>query len=147
MGVGKNSKKAEKAKRRMGLRRRLRVERLTERRVLAAITGMVFEDANLSFRQDADESTLGSRLLYLDINDNAAIDAGEPFAVGGDDGSFAFENLVDGTYQLRLYNGTNSQQQSFPVQPIANGKVVAIEDGLGLSVSGDASGRLDRPNA
>ena len=138
MGVGKNSKKARKAKRRIELRRRLRVERLSERRVLAAITGTVFEDVNLSMRQDAEESSLGGRLLYLDINDNAAIDSGEPVALGGEDGSFSFENIADGVYQLRIYNGTDSQQQSFPVQPNTNGDVVEVANGVQVGIAGDS---------
>jgi WD40 repeat protein len=133
MGVGKNSQRSGRQRRRIGIRRRLRLERLTERRVLATITGMVFDDANLSMQQEANEVGLGKRLLYLDTNNNGAIETGEPFALGSDDGSFEFTDLADGTYYLRLYNGTDSQRQSFPSLAEASGQAVDLENGIELA--------------
>jgi hypothetical protein len=139
MGVGKNSQKSSRQARRGGIRRRLRLERLTERRVLATITGMVFEDTNLSFRQDADEVGLGNRLLYLDLNQNGLIEHDEPFALGREDGSFEFSDVPDGTHQLRLYNGTDSQQQSFPIQTVGSGQVVKLRGGISLATANNAA--------
>ena len=53
---------------RIGQRRSLRLERLCDRRVLAAITGMVFEDANQTLRLDDGEAGLEDRIVYLDLN-------------------------------------------------------------------------------
>ena len=136
MGVGKNSKKAGKQQKRLMLRRRLRVERLAERRVLATVTGLVFEDANLSFRQDAQESTLNNRLVYLDLNTNGTIDTGEPFAQSID-GSFAIPNVSDGVYDLRLYNGTDSQKQVFPTTATSISQTVSVVNGFDVASAGD----------
>ena len=100
---------------RVGVRRRLLVERLNSRRVLAAITGVVFEDLDQSFRQEAEESVLSNRLVYLDANNNASLDSGERFVLTQDDGSFQFDDLDDGEYLLRLFNGSQSQTQTSPV--------------------------------
>lgn len=98
------------------VRRRLLVERLGERRVLAAISGAVFEDADLSLQREVDESAAASRLVFIDSNQNERLDNGEPIAITGEDGSFRFEGLADGRYLLRLFNGTSTQIQTTPVQ-------------------------------
>ncbi|MCG8652287.1 MAG: dockerin type I domain-containing protein, partial [Pirellulales bacterium] len=110
----------------MKVRRRLLVEHLGDRRVLATISGAVYDDANFSFQRDPSETTLGHRLVYIDANDNATLDNGEQFVVAADNGSFAFPNLQDGTYILRLFNGTASQQQTAPVEATLAGEVVTV---------------------
>ncbi|MEM9587933.1 MAG: hypothetical protein AAGA03_11695, partial [Planctomycetota bacterium] len=96
--------------------RRPRIETLDDRRVLAALTGVVFDDVDGSLRQEANESGLAGRLVYLDVNQNAKLDTSEPFALTGDSGAFEFDDVADGDYSVRLYNGTSSQQQTFPIQ-------------------------------
>ncbi len=113
-----------KSNRRTVVRRRLLVEQLGDRRVLAAITGAVFDDANFSFHRDQGEVNLASRLVYIDANDNATLDEGEQFVVAEQDGTFSFPNLGDGTYLLRLFNGTSSQQQTSPVEATISGETV-----------------------
>ncbi len=107
-------------------RRRLIVEHLGERRVLASITGAVFDDANFSFRQDDGEANVPSRLIYIDSNANAKLDVGEQFVVAEPDGTFEFGDLADGTYHLRLFNGTDSQQQTAPVEATVVGETISI---------------------
>ena len=75
------------------VRRRLLVERLGERRVLAAISGAVFEDADLSLQREVGESAAASRLVFIDANRNDRLDNGEPVSITGEDGSFRFEGL------------------------------------------------------
>ena len=120
--------------------RRLLVERLTERRVLAAITGEVFEDVNLSLRRDASEPALESRVLYLDANQNAALDDGETVALTDSSGQFMFSNLSEGTYLVRLFDGTSTQQQTFPIEAQIQGPGLTVAGGsdilpLGQSVA------------
>ncbi len=76
-----------KPKRRVKVRRRLLVEHLGDRRVLAAITGAVFDDANHSFQKEAGEENVPRRLVYIDANDNAALDVGESFVVAEENGT------------------------------------------------------------
>lgn len=117
------------------VRRRLLVENLGDRRVLAAITGAVFEDANFSFQQDQQETALASRLIYIDSNANAELDAGERFVVAEPDGTFAFPGMADGTYLLRLFDGTSSQQQTSPIEATISGESVTV-DGQQLILDG-----------
>ena len=58
--------RSEPSQRRISVRRRLLMEKLGDRRVLATLTGIVFDDANESFQQDPGEVGLQSRLVYLD---------------------------------------------------------------------------------
>lgn len=109
-------------------RRQLRLERLTDRRVLAAITGAVFEDTNHSLGLDDSEQGAAARLVYIDSNNNASLDPGERYALADDAGQFALTDLDDGTYQVRLFNGTSSQLQTVPVEPGGIGAVYEITD-------------------
>ncbi|MEM9826795.1 MAG: dockerin type I domain-containing protein [Planctomycetota bacterium] len=103
---------------RIGRRRRartLRVERLPGRRVLAAITGTIFDDTNASMDRDESEAGLIGRLVFLDQNANAIPDVGEAFALTDADGRFRFENLSGGDFRVALFNGTQTQVQTSPV--------------------------------
>ncbi len=123
---------------RLSVRRRLKVETLTDRRVLAAITGTVFDDVNHSLRQDDGESGALSRLVYIDANDNATLDVGEKIALANDSGEFEFLDLDDGTYQVRLFNGSNSQVQTVPVGTEGIGPVFDVADASSLIASESA---------
>ncbi|QDT09369.1 dockerin type I domain-containing protein [Planctomycetes bacterium K23_9] len=125
-----------RGKKRTKLRRRLVLERLTDRRVLAAITGTVFGDIDHSYRQEAGEQSLPDRLVYVDVNQNASIDTGEPFALTDDAGGFAFTGLPDGEYQIRLYDGSTSQTQVTPVAATRDGSPIMVASGFDLTTSG-----------
>ncbi len=116
------------SRQRQRIRRRLVVERLGQRRVLAAITGTVFEDLNLSSQREVGEPVAPQRLVYIDSNDNAQLDPDERFVVGERDGSFRLDDLADGVYSVRLFNGTPSQSQTAPVSAHVVGATVAVED-------------------
>lgn len=122
------------SQRRAKVRRRLFVERLAERRVLAAITGAVFDDANHSLQQEVGESNAPSRLVYIDTNDNAELDNGESFVVAETDGTFEFPFVEDGTYLLRLFNGTQTQTQTVPIEATTEGNTVSVTDALQLEL-------------
>lgn len=114
--------------RRTRTRRTLRVQLLDERRVLAALTGVVYDDANDSMRRDADEAGLVGRLVYVDQNENASLDAGERYGLTDADGNFSIDGMVDGDYQIRAFNGTNSQTQTSPTSAIHKHDVIARTD-------------------
>ena len=137
MDSQQNSNGANRLKKRSKLRRRLILERLTDRRVLAAITGMVFEDANDSFQQDAAEVALPHRLVYLDVNQNAVLDTGETFAVADENGDFSIQGLPDGDYDLRLYDGSVTQSQTFPIDAAMSEFPVAASDLTQVLVDGN----------
>ncbi len=116
--------------------RTLCIERLTERRVLAAITGLVFEDANVTLRREVGEGILADRLVYLDTNTNGAIDAGEPWRVTDNGGRFIFNDLSSGDYQVRLFDGSLSQHQVTPRTLGELSNPIAISQFSHLSVVG-----------
>ena len=114
------------------VRRRLGLEKLVDRRVLAAITGAVFEDANHSFGRDVDEQGAAARLVYIDANDNATLDVGEKIALANDSGAFEFSDVEDGTHQIRLFNGSASQVQTVPIHTDGVGPVFDVADASNL---------------
>ncbi|MEL6108407.1 MAG: dockerin type I domain-containing protein [Planctomycetota bacterium] len=94
------------------------VETLDQRRVLAVITGQVFEDIDGSLRPESGEVQLSSRLAYIDANNNAAFDSGESFAVTDSSGQFQFDEIDPGIHSVRLYDGASGQRQTFPAEPV-----------------------------
>ncbi len=94
--------------------RRLCLQVLDDRRVLAAIVGSVFNDADDSLRRDIDESGLEKRLVYVDQNNNAQMDQGERYALTDATGAFSIDDLSDGDYAVRLLTSTQSQVQTTP---------------------------------
>ena len=122
--------------RRVKVRRRLRLERLDERRVLAAVTGAVFEDANLSLHRELGELFAPRRLVFIDANQNDRLDAGDPVAITDLEGKFRFEDVRSGTHLVRLFNGSASQTQTVPIAADSGGEVVAVEDALQFATRG-----------
>ncbi|TWU66319.1 Dockerin type I repeat protein [Crateriforma conspicua] len=112
--------------RRQTTRRRLRLERLSNRRVLAAITGVVFDDIDHSFQRGDGENPLPQRLVFLDANENGDYDAGESFALTDAQGRFEFSDLDPGSYAVRLFDGAASQSQHFPAQLTATANQFAL---------------------
>nr|WP_150122655.1 dockerin type I domain-containing protein [Rhodopirellula islandica] len=103
-----------------GTRRRLAMQTLDDRRVLAAIVGSVFHDANDSMQKEAEESTLANRLVFVDQNDNGSLDQGERYGLTDESGQFSLDGLGDGTHVVRVFNGTQSQIQTTPTTITAN---------------------------
>jgi hypothetical protein len=106
----------------------LRFELLDQRRVLASITGQVYNDADFSLRKDDAEVGLENRVVYLDLNDNGEIDSQEPLRLTDAEGRFAFDNLARGDYVVRLFNGTESQKQDFPFAPQIYRDTIPVTD-------------------
>lgn len=75
------------------------------------ISGIVFKDTNLDGVRDADEPGLSGVTLYLDMNDNGTLDAGEPSTASSVDlfytpavnevGTYSFTHLARGAYSVR----------------------------------------------
>ncbi len=119
------------------LRRRLLVERLSDRRVLATLTGIVFDDANDSFKREPSESALESRVVYLDSNDTGTLDIGERFQLTNAEGAFSFDDVAEGLAIVRVFNGSSSQHQTFPSIATATTPAVEIAAVQQLLVGGD----------
>lgn len=71
----------------------------TQRIMLA---GVVFDDKNANQVKNAGENGVRGRRVWVDLNNNALIDANEPGGYVGVGGVFGFEDLVAGTYTIRV---------------------------------------------
>ena len=70
------------------------------------IAGTAFTDSNGNGSRDAGEGPLVGFTYYADLNDNSALDAGEPNAKSAADGTFGFGGLNPGGYKVRQIDGT-----------------------------------------
>jgi SdrD B-like domain len=69
---------------------------------LGVIRGTKYEDRDGSGKlKDSDHHRLAGWTIYLDTNNNAALDSGEPTSVTDSHGNYRFINLVAGTYYVR----------------------------------------------
>ncbi len=69
---------------------------------LGSIQGHLFEDRNANGTQDGGEPNQVGATAYLDINQNRALDSGEPIAVSDANGNYAFANVVAGNDIVRV---------------------------------------------
>src|SRR5262249_50763252 len=65
------------------------------------ISGQVFWDANANHVKDSRESGLSGWTVYLDANNNGALDPGEAAATSDSTGHYSFTGLAPATYVVR----------------------------------------------
>ena len=110
------------------------IEQLCDRRVLANIGGMVFEDTNTSWRYEAGESTLSSRIVFIDSNDNGEIDESESVKLTDAAGRFDFEVISGDETIIRLFNGSPSEALPlFPIAPTREDPGVLFSGGTAIA--------------
>src|SRR5205814_10131858 len=119
LGQRSKAKRRGGARRRAPAARRLLIESLQHRYVLASsISGTVFNDLNQNgiFDPAAGETSIAGRTVYLDLNSNSRVDGTEPHQVTGSDGTYTFDNLVAGHYSVAEVD-SGDYTQTAPVQP------------------------------
>jgi subtilisin family serine protease len=81
-----------------------------------AISGVVFADDNNTGARESFESGLSGSVakVYVDINGNNQLDAGEPNIEPGSNGSFVFNSLAAGSYAVRIQFDTVQYTQTTP---------------------------------
>jgi len=127
---------------RTAIKRRLLVETLCDRRVLAALHGVVFDDVDQSWRMETGEIALAQRLVFIDENNSGLPDDGERYFLTDAEGGFAFDELGGDEQIVRLLSRAPSQVQHFPiaVDSLADNKLIDLtasdlfetSSGLGL---------------
>lgn len=70
--------------------------------VPAQIVGSVFSDANGDGLRETGEATLPGWQVFLDLNNDGNLNAGEPFAFSDFNGAFTVGGLLPGNYLLRM---------------------------------------------
>lgn len=110
----------------------------------STIRGVVFGDTNMSGIRDVGERGLAGLTAYLDLNNNNALDVGEPTAVTSEDqfytpsideaGSYSFTHLAQGTYTVRhLVPAILSATPA--IELVHTITIVAAEDRTGVNVA------------
>ena len=66
-----------------------------------SISGTVFNDVNDDGKNDAGDSLLSARKVYIDANNNGKLDSGEVSATTNASGVYTFAGLAAGTYVIR----------------------------------------------
>lgn len=113
-----------------------------ERRVLFAgsIQGYIWNDVNANGVWDAPDTRALGWTVYLDLNNDGKLDAGDPTAVTDTLGSYAFNNLPAGPFTVR-YVAPDSTWHAAPNEPdhrtvsVWPGRAASGED-LGVTQAG-----------
>jgi hypothetical protein len=81
--------------------RRLRIEPLENRHLLASIAGLVWNDLNADGARQTGENPFVDVTVYLDANYNGALDAGEISTKSGNDGAYLLADVATGNHLVR----------------------------------------------
>lgn len=109
--------------------RRVQLERLESRHLMAVVSGEIFLDANQDgVRQDVETGAADVR-VYLDQNSNGRMDSSESSTLSDVDGFFSFPTLAAGEYQVRVAPAPGFVQTAPSVTFGWNDTVVPDENG------------------
>lgn len=101
--------------------RRLQLDSLEDRRLMAGLTIFVYDDANQSGTwEQASEAPLKEHVVFLDQDNNGKLGPDEAHAVSDNDGRAVFSNLHAGQALVRLFGS------SAPASPITINDVAEI---------------------
>ena len=69
----------------------------------AQVSGTVYQDRNVNLRIDGADVQRGGAIVYVDLDQNGQLDPGDLRTVTDMYGTYGFEGLADGTYEVRLH--------------------------------------------
>lgn len=109
------------------------IEMLESRRLLATLSGNVFDDLNGNARRDTGEPGLANQRIFIDLNFNDRRDRGEPSVLSDSNGNFRFLNRQPGIQRLR-YEVPSGRRLSAPTRifydvPVAFSNVANLNFG------------------
>ncbi len=120
-------------------RRLLLLEQLQDRFAFASLSGIVFEDANQSWRLDSGEAGLDKQVVYVDRNGNSKLDDSEPVTLTDSDGKFHFDDLSGDSAIVRLFNGrSDAPAPYFPVTPTVATGNLAFTGGSSMQLAANS---------
>ena len=93
-------------------RKRLLLESLEDRRLLAVLSGSVYDDFDGNGVRSADEAGVSGVSVYLDLDDSYTADNGEPIVISDGNGDYQFDNVADGEYVVRIQIPADYEQTS-----------------------------------
>jgi hypothetical protein len=128
----------QKSSERCSRTRRLQLDLLEDRRLLAGIELFVFEDANQS-RTANSENGIAGQVAFLDLNRDASHSFGEPLAITNTDGIASFSGIDPGIYSIRLLGSNRSIEQTTHIRPglFSSQLDVPVSRFVGWSNNGD----------
>ncbi|MFA5270475.1 MAG: hypothetical protein WC400_02630, partial [Patescibacteria group bacterium] len=95
-----------------------------------SISGIKWNDHDSDGNKDSDDEVLSNWTIYLDANDNGALDGGEKSFVTLGDGSYTFSDLDAATYIVREV-GQSGWTQTHPVAPTGGPAAYSLLVGSG----------------
>jgi hypothetical protein len=110
----------------------------------ATISGTVYNDANSNGTFDGGETGLAGEQVFLDLDNDATRDFGEPIEFTDGTGAYTFADLEPGSYTVRVVvpagaTVTQPAGGAYVNVTVVSGQVVANRD-FGLLVPGSISG-------
>lgn len=107
----------------------------------ATIAGVVFDDADGNTWRDNNESGVSGRQVFIDANNNGALDTGEKTATTDDGGYYEFKNLTAGRYVVRVGISLGSDATTF-----ASGQMITVKDGESVFAGDFGQKQFGNPN-
>src|SRR5688572_27635686 len=109
----------------------------------ATISGVVFFDRSGDGVRNGGEEPLAGFEIFADVDGDGAIDADEPVAVSGADGTYALTNALGGTYSIRAVDQDLWVETTPPPVAVSPGGTVA---GIDFAVRTGASDSVSVPS-
>jgi hypothetical protein len=130
--------------------RRLKFDLLEERRLLAGLQVVVFDDVDGTRVREASEPGLSGKAVFVDLNSDGNYGVSEPWAITNEQGVASFPTLAPGNYAVRLIGSNSSVVQTWPTRPSSEvetvdgiDKVIRVEsDGSFWAIQGDVLSRI-----
>ncbi|MHC4620405.1 MAG: SdrD B-like domain-containing protein [Planctomycetota bacterium] len=113
------------------------------------IRGTIWNDANGNSQYDPCEPYLQGRIVYIDLNNDGVLNAGEPNTVSNENGQYEFAALAPGTYSVATVHecGWHTTMPLFTrhrIISVSNSRDLAFDGKRQLLYIGTAGGTLER---
>ena len=101
--------------------RRLQFDRLEDRRLMAGLEVLVFDDWNSDRQSAPNTPALPDKVVYVDFNSDGVQQANEPIGITDANGVARFSGLKPGNYSIRLLGESKTLVQTTATLPAPSG--------------------------